>query len=191
MAARRPVAPGFVEVGRQRDAVAVVEGDFRVQDLVALREGLVPFGSQLQSLHIGMFYVFLSLTGHARGRCRCGQEQHEHAGCRSHSGVLRFSVSSGSRVFPSEPDTKVGRFSAPDMIRITDRSTIFTFCPHRARRSCSCCINTHPPGGTGVVRVHNCVEYIRIRSASRHFGTTPHVAYNPKVTLFLPFWPAN
>lgn len=62
---------GLVEVGRKGDAVAVVKGNFRVFDLVALREGLVPFTGQFQRLHIVCFYRFgyIRLTGGA-GRSR-------------------------------------------------------------------------------------------------------------------------
>ncbi len=62
---------GRVEVGRQRDAEAVAEGDFGVSDLVALREGLVPVAGQSECLHLRV----VGLSVHAAGRRQSGQKK--------------------------------------------------------------------------------------------------------------------
>ena len=53
---------GLVEVGGQRDAVAVAEGHLAVAYLVALRESLVPFRGECQFFHKAVVCVVLCRT---------------------------------------------------------------------------------------------------------------------------------
>ena len=103
--------PGDVEIGCERNAVAVAESHFRVVHSVALREHLVPLAGQIRVLFHGRIGVIaLSEAGERTGR-KQGRRQDQ---------------GSFHRAFVLVYDAKVRSRCEPALTRIADMPTRIT-----------------------------------------------------------------
>ena len=103
--------PGDVEIGSERNAVAVAESHFRVVHSVALREHLVPLAGQIRVLFHGRIgVVALSEAGERTGR-KQGRRQDQ---------------GSFHRAFVLVYDAKVRSRCEPALTRIADMPTRIT-----------------------------------------------------------------